>query len=94
MIDYLKIDKTLVQGVGSDHVDNAILDAIVSMADALDVTIVAEGVETEEQRDHLLGLGADRMQGYLFHRPVPGSDFVDQLERASEPTGLSLDSRY
>ncbi|MCP4087645.1 MAG: EAL domain-containing protein [Actinomycetia bacterium] len=94
MIDYLKIDKTLVQGVGSDHVDNAILDAIVSMADALDVTIVAEGVETEEQRDHLLGLGVDRMQGYLFHRPVPGADFVDQLARASEATGLSHDSRY
>ncbi|MCP5025976.1 MAG: EAL domain-containing protein [Actinomycetia bacterium] len=85
MIDYLKIDKTLVQGVGTDHVDNAILDAIVSMAEALNMTIIAEGVETVEQRDHLLELGVEHMQGYLFHRPAPGTDFADQLEKAAMP---------
>ncbi len=95
MIDYLKIDKTLVQGVGTDHVDNAILDAVVSMAKALDMTIIAEGVETVEQRDHLLGLGVERMQGYLFHRPAPAAEFADQLTKVAGPLRSSTgDSTY
>jgi EAL domain-containing protein (putative c-di-GMP-specific phosphodiesterase class I) len=82
MIDYLKIDKTLVQGVGTGRVDNAILEAIVSMSQALEMQIVAEGVETVDQRDHLLRLGVERMQGYLFHRPIPAGEFGGQLSRA------------
>ena len=48
---------------------NAIVEGIVLLAKRLDITIVAEGIETSEERDALLGLGVDLMQGYLFARP-------------------------
>lgn len=68
----LKIDMALTRGIDSDGVKQAIVEGILLVAKRLGVTIVAEGVETEEERVTLFELGIDLMQGYLFARPEVG----------------------
>ena len=74
-VNILKIDQSFVAGLPSDGDDLAIVESIISLAKALRLDIVAEGVETEEQAAALLDLGCRRAQGYLFGRPVPLADF-------------------
>jgi CheY-like chemotaxis protein len=78
-VDELKIDKSFVQGLGEDPNDTAIVAAIVAMAHALDLCVVAEGVETSDQLDRLRTLGCEQAQGYLFARPQPGPDVAGFL---------------
>ena len=66
----LKIDQTFVREVTSDPDDAAIVTAIIGLAKSLELEILAEGVETCEQLDVLLGLGCERFQGFLFSRPL------------------------
>jgi diguanylate cyclase (GGDEF)-like protein len=68
-VDVLKIDRSFVAGLGHDMEDSAIVAAVVSLADTLGLSAIAEGVETELQRDCLIGLGCVQAQGYLFARP-------------------------
>ena len=67
--DAIKIDRMFVEGVGRSAADDAIVAATIDMAHALDMVVCAEGVETEEQRLRLLGLGCDRAQGYHLGAP-------------------------
>jgi EAL domain-containing protein (putative c-di-GMP-specific phosphodiesterase class I) len=69
--DKLKIDRSFVKDLPADADDRALTEAIVSIAQALSITVVAEGVETAEQRDYLLGQGCALQQGYLHGRPMP-----------------------
>ncbi|MBC8101085.1 MAG: EAL domain-containing protein [Cytophagales bacterium] len=69
-VDAIKIDRAFVAGLGQNRTDEAIVRALIEMAHALRIQVIAEGVETAEQRDRLLVLGCDTMQGYLFSRPV------------------------
>ncbi|WP_326541094.1 putative bifunctional diguanylate cyclase/phosphodiesterase [Pseudorhodoferax sp.] len=66
----LKIDREFVCDVATDADARAVVDAIVRLGHALGLRIVAEGVETAEQRDVLMALGCDELQGYLFARPL------------------------
>lgn len=68
----LKIDMALTRGIDRDNVRHAIVEGIVLVSERLGITVVAEGIETLEERDTLLALGIDLMQGYLFARPVVG----------------------
>lgn len=74
-IDLMKIDRSFVSGLGVDPTDESIVSVVVEMAAALGVKVVAEGVETEEQRDWLHERGCHYAQGYLFGRPAPATDW-------------------
>ncbi len=72
-VDYLKIDRSFVAGLPADANDAAIVQAVVDMADSLGMPVVAEGVETSGQLDHLTRTGCHEAQGYLISRPMPES---------------------
>jgi len=76
-LDQLKIDRAFVKDILVDGPSGAIAQAIISMGHAMGFSVIAEGVETEEQRDFLIGIGCDCFQGDLYSRPVP----ADELER-------------
>ena len=67
----LKIDRSFVNDLESSRDARAIVDAVIRLAHALGLLVVAEGVETAEQRDILLQLGCDELQGYFFAKPMP-----------------------
>jgi EAL domain-containing protein (putative c-di-GMP-specific phosphodiesterase class I) len=69
-LDVLKIDRSFVNGLGSSAEDRAIVSATITLAHALGLRVVAEGIETEEQLTELQRLGCDVAQGFLFSRPV------------------------
>ncbi len=74
-LDRIKIDRTFVRDIPADPDDVAIVQAIVAMARQLRLGVVAEGVETEEQREFLRGCGCDAIQGYIVGPPVPAEQF-------------------
>jgi EAL domain-containing protein (putative c-di-GMP-specific phosphodiesterase class I) len=75
-IDTLKIDQSFVREITSDPDSAAIADAIIAMAHSLHLAVIAEGVETPGQLAALRARGCDRMQGYLFSRPVPADELA------------------
>ena len=83
-IDYLKIDRSFTRNLAPNSSDMALSDAIIVMAHKLGLKVIAEGVETPEQRDLLTAAGCDYGQGYLFAKPMPAADF-DAFLRASMP---------
>ena len=80
-IDTLKIDKTFVADILHDREDTAIVSAVIAMARALDLEVIAEGVETEAQRALLAKLRCDAYQGYLFSPALPIVEFDAMLAR-------------
>jgi len=78
-IDIVKLDRSFVSGLGREPQDASIAAAIISLAHALGLSTVAEGIETGEQLAVLAGLGCDVGQGYLFARPAPAEAFGDVL---------------
>jgi EAL domain-containing protein (putative c-di-GMP-specific phosphodiesterase class I) len=83
-LDQLKIDRSFVRDMLVDVTSGAIAQTIISLGRAMGLPVIAEGVETEEQRDFLAGLGCHSFQGYLFSRPLPLEEFELLLE---EPRG-------
>lgn len=75
----LKIDRAFVVDVPENHRNAALVRAAVGMAHGLGLTTVAEGVETVEQRDFLVSVGCDFLQGYLFGRPMPADELAKRL---------------
>ena len=80
-LDQLKIDQSFVRDIATDDSDKAIVRTIVAMAHSLKLKVIAEGVETEEQREYLLKKGCTHYQGYLFGKPIPIDQFEASLKR-------------
>ena len=78
-LDSVKVDRTFIRDTGSDRVEREVTDAIVAMGRALSSSLVAQGVETEEQADYLRDHACDEVQGFFFNRPVPADEFFDVL---------------
>ena len=76
-LHYLKLDRSMIDGVAGDGRDLAVLRAIVAMAGALDLKVIAEGVETEAQRVLAAGEGCAFYQGFLRAQPMSGAEFAD-----------------
>ena len=79
-IDYLKIDQTFINNLGNHPDDIALCEAIIVMAHKLGLKVIAEGVETEQQRLLLLGAGCDYAQGFLFSKALPAEEFEVLLQ--------------
>ncbi len=77
--DFLKIDRAFVSGLDADSPNLPLCRAMILMAHELGMKVVAEGVETEPQRDLLAAMGCDYVQGFLFAKPMPAADFEAYL---------------
>jgi EAL domain-containing protein (putative c-di-GMP-specific phosphodiesterase class I) len=84
-IEGIKLDQTFVAGLGARNRDGAICNAVLSLGTALGLRTVAEGVETEVQRQRLLAMGCEQAQGYLFGRPAPATDIAYGRLTTAEP---------
>lgn len=79
-IDVVKIDRDFVVGLTEGSRDRAVVQAVLSLADAFSLDVIAEGVETTAQREVLAELGCPRVQGFLFSRPIPEAQVVALLQ--------------
>jgi EAL domain-containing protein (putative c-di-GMP-specific phosphodiesterase class I) len=77
-LNQVKIDQSFVRDIATDSSDTAIVRTIIAMAQSLDLDVIAEGVESEDQKDLLADMGCTHCQGYLFGRPVS----IEQFEAA------------
>jgi len=78
-LDKVKIDQSFVRDLATDPNDKAIVEAILALSHSLNLQVVAEGVETAEQRDFLVSRGCTALQGYYFGRPVPIAEWDQQV---------------
>jgi diguanylate cyclase (GGDEF)-like protein len=79
-IDYLKIDKSFILGMSKNKRSLAIVKSIIDMGDNLGLSVIAEGVETIEDKKILIEAGCHMAQGYLYGRPVPASELIEQFK--------------
>jgi EAL domain-containing protein (putative c-di-GMP-specific phosphodiesterase class I) len=75
----LKIDRSFINDINIDPADRELVNATIAMAHGLGITVVAEGVETDEQLEYLAQQGCDMAQGYLFSKPVPAEEMEKML---------------
>lgn len=95
-VSTLKIDRSFVAGLGTSSDDHALVEAIIGLGRTFDLDLIAEGLETDEQRRELLLMGCHGAQGFLYSRPMPAQDaeaYLDAILAAgSEPALTDLDS--
>ncbi len=84
-INSLKIDRSFVNDIGKSQGDTAIVSTVISLAHNLDLDVVAEGVETRDQLDFLSSSRCNKIQGFLFSRPVPSGDLPALLTGSAPP---------
>jgi EAL domain-containing protein (putative c-di-GMP-specific phosphodiesterase class I) len=82
-VDELKIDRSFVQGMASSGHDETLVRSVIELAHNIGLTVVAEGVETVAVATQLADLGCERLQGYLFGRPLPEAELTDLLRTQS-----------
>lgn len=74
-LDYIKIDKSFVSNYGTVNFNPSLLSAITELAHSVSMEVIVEGVETKQQMEFLMFLNTDRMQGYLYGKPMPAKEF-------------------
>jgi diguanylate cyclase (GGDEF)-like protein/PAS domain S-box-containing protein len=82
-VDVLKIDRAFVDGIDKSPENRTVIRAVIGLGRALGLKMVAEGVETADQRRELCAWGCDFIQGYYFHRPLAEAVFVETVQRAA-----------
>ena len=87
-LDQLKIDQSFVRDLLTDPNDAAISNMVIALASSMKLSVIAEGVETVEQRDFLANQGCYVYQGYLFSKPVPVTAFEAWLQALPESASL------
>ena len=92
-VQEIKVDRTFVQGIVDSPVDSAIVRAVIDLANAMGISAVAEGVETEDQLAGLRMLGCPVAQGFYFSQPLRAEEFDELLTRHFAPT-TDLQSQY
>jgi diguanylate cyclase (GGDEF)-like protein len=88
-IDIVKVDQGFVADIDQAPGVDAIIAAVTNLAHALELTVTAEGVETQRQRDEVNAIGCDTAQGFFYARPMPAATFSEHLA-AGQPGGLRL----
>jgi len=90
-VEVLKVDRSFIDGLGTEHEDSAIVAAVLSLAHALGLHVIAEGVETALQANQLIALGCHVAQGYLFSPAVPAAQIARTASQGTtvhpRPTG-------
>jgi len=85
-VDAIKLDRSFVQSIDTDDAALRLVQAMIGVAAGLGLGVIAEGVETEEQREVLIAAGCPTMQGYLFSRPRPPAELEGYLRKAASDT--------
>ncbi|MBJ6750845.1 putative bifunctional diguanylate cyclase/phosphodiesterase [Geomonas anaerohicana] len=88
-IDHLKIDRAFIRNVCELPDERAIVDAIIGIAKAMELHVIAEGVETLEQAEYLRHRGCDELQGYYYHRPLSEERLLEVLREERERLGIA-----
>lgn len=86
-LDFLKIDKSFVETIGTDAVMAGLVDSIIDMAQRLELRTIAEGVETREQAEYLRARGVDYAQGWFYSRGIPAAEFIRFAETFNNNAG-------
>src|SRR5208337_4824638 len=89
-IDRLKIDQLFIRNITTDANDASISEAIIALAHSLRMDVIAEGVETKEQKEFLAARDCFEMQGYYFCRPVPAEKIGHMLENRAITGNIHL----
>lgn len=84
-VDILKIDRAFVKEIDQDDNDVAIVKALIEVAHSLGMTVIAEGVETVEQREKLKSIHCDQLQGFIFSKPLSGEALKELFEKHANP---------
>jgi diguanylate cyclase (GGDEF)-like protein/PAS domain S-box-containing protein len=92
-IDTLKIDRSFIQRITTDPGDSVVVSAIIKLAESLKLLVVAEGIETEEQRSYLMSQNCHEGQGFLFSRPVEADKFAELLASWANAPAFSQSPR-
>ena len=90
--DILKVDRSFVRDIGMNATANALIQSLVSLGDALNLSVIAEGIENEEQLKLLRLVQCEFVQGFLISRAIPVDEMVLLLKRFGEANGPSLGS--
>lgn len=80
-IDILKIDQSFIGKIGTDALSEHIVDNVIDLAKRLNMTVIAEGIETQAQVNYLVPFHLDFLQGYLFGKPMPAGDFIRSVQK-------------
>ena len=81
MFSFFQEDKRFIENMMTSDKGRSILENVLQMASNLDITVLAEGVETKEQVELLQSIGCDQVQGYYYSKPMPEDDFFELLKK-------------